>query len=177
MALTGNLLASDESSPDLPPSIEFRIKIASGPGATVTGWPSKGGIYALSSCLGVELDFLELDRFRNKERPSASDADSNSDEEAHCNRMRQLGATWWRSEEAYHLSRLEYPAPSNSFLKVGWPAGGGVWVLKTTLEGAGEKGAGMIQNAYSMEERCRVIKQIGGIFYANAKKCPDLDLP
>lgn len=88
MALTGNLLASDESSPDLPSSIKFRIKFASGPGATVIGWLSKGGIYVLSSCLGVVLDFLELDRFRNKERPSASDAHSKSDEEAHCNRSR-----------------------------------------------------------------------------------------
>lgn len=43
--------------------------------------------------------------------------------------VRQLGATLWSSEEAYHLSRLEYPTPSNSFLKVGWRAGGGVLVL------------------------------------------------
>jgi hypothetical protein len=152
------------------------------------------------------LDFLELDRFHNK-RPSTSNADSKSDEEAHCDRskfqppqqlcksegtylsllkwqmlipavtVRQLGATWWRSERAYILSQLEYPTSTDSFIRVGLPAGGGVWVLKTTLDGAEEKGAAIIQNAYGMEEWCRVIEQIGGVFYANAKDCPDLDLP
>jgi hypothetical protein len=201
------LISSEESSPELPPSIDFRVSFGSGPGTEVTGWPSKGGIYILTSCLGVELDFLELDRFRDTERPSTSDADSRSDEEAHCNRsefqspqqlfkyqgtylsllkwqvlilaiiVRQLGATWWDSEHEYNLSWLAYSKPTDSFIRVGWPAGGGVWVLKTTLEGASQKGAAMIQNAYSMEERCRVIEQVGGIFYANPKDCPDLDLP
>lgn len=62
------------------------------------------------------------------------------------------------------------------FLRVGWEAGGGVWVLSTTLEEAGGKGAAIIENAFTMEERCRVIEQVGGFFYANPEDCPDLDL-
>lgn len=66
---------------------------------------------------------------------------------------------------------------TDSFLKVGWPAGGGVWVLKTTVGVADEKGAAIILNAYSMEERCKAIEQLGRVYYADAKDCPDLDLP
>lgn len=90
--------------------------------------------------------------------------------------VRRLGAIWWESEGAYGISLLEYPKLTDSFIRVGWPAGGGVWVLKTTLKGADEKGAAMVENAYNMEERCRVLEQIGGVFYANPKDCPHLHL-
>jgi hypothetical protein len=79
----------------------------------------------------------------------------------------QLGATWWRSEKASNLTQLEYPKLTDSFIRVGWPAGGGLWVLKTTLGGAGDKGVAMIPTTYSIEERCRVIEQVGGVFYAD----------
>jgi hypothetical protein len=86
IATTNNLWATKEDSAGPLPSSRFRVEFASGPGVTVLGWPSKGGIYVLSPCFGVELDFLELDRFHNTERPSKSNADSKSDEEAHCDR-------------------------------------------------------------------------------------------
>ncbi len=35
----------------------------------------------------------------------------------------------------------------------------------------------MLFNAYTMDERCSIIEQLGGTFYANPKDCPDLDLP
>ena len=35
----------------------------------------------------------------------------------------------------------------------------------------------MLFNAYTMDERCNIIEQLGGTFYANPKDCPDLDLP
>ncbi|KAK1768175.1 hypothetical protein QBC33DRAFT_536455 [Phialemonium atrogriseum] len=35
---------------------------------------------------------------------------------------------------------------------------------------------GGIRNAYNMEERCKVIEQLGGTFYAEPRECPDLDL-
>lgn len=87
MVTTKNLLGEEDST-YLPLSINSRVKFDSSPGAVVYGWPSKGGIYVLFPCFGVELDFLELDRFRNQERPSTSDADSESDEEAHCDRSK-----------------------------------------------------------------------------------------
>ncbi|KAA8650407.1 hypothetical protein EYZ11_012261 [Aspergillus tanneri] len=144
-------------------------------GVTVYGWPSKGGLYALYDCLGVELEFLGFDRFN----PPKLRAGSQAKEDAHCDRMRQLGATWWKSEIGTDLFRREIEGPklTDEYLRVGWPAGGGVWVLHTTIEVAAEKGAGLTHNAYNMEERCKVIKQMGGVFYADPKDCPYLDLP
>ncbi|KAK9482459.1 hypothetical protein V1527DRAFT_509761 [Lipomyces starkeyi] len=93
----------------------------------------KGGIYVLSPCFGLELDVLDLDRFHNTEQPSKSDANS----ECHRNRMRRLGPTWWKSEKIYNLSQLDYPKLTDSFIRVGSPAGGSVWVLKAN--GWGER--------------------------------------
>lgn len=59
----------------------------------------------------------------------------------------------------------------------GWPADGVVLVLKMASMDAWEKGLGRIHNAFTMEERCREIEKLGGVFYANPKDCPDLDLP
>lgn len=48
---------------------QWRVSFGDGPGASVRGWPSKGGLYALYSCLTVELDFLGLGRFKEADRP------------------------------------------------------------------------------------------------------------
>lgn len=49
------------------------------------------------------------------------------------------------------LDTREFPGPTDS-VKVGWRAGCGVWVLKTTAYEVSQKGAAVIHNAYSMEE-------------------------
>lgn len=49
-------------------------------------------------------------------------------------------------------------------------------MLKTTKDEASRKGVAIIYNAYNMEERCKAIKQVGGVFYADPKDCLDLDL-
>lgn len=66
---------------------------------------------------------------------------------------------------------------TDSFIRVAWPRGGGVCVLQTTEAGAGDIGAAIVHNAYTMEERCRIIEELGGTFYADPKDCPYLDLP
>lgn len=43
----------------------FRVRFGAGPGGLVQGWPSKGGVYILDNCFGLELDFLKLDRFHS----------------------------------------------------------------------------------------------------------------
>ncbi|KAL1961787.1 hypothetical protein VTN77DRAFT_1037 [Rasamsonia byssochlamydoides] len=154
----------------LDPEPHFRTKFGLGPGTTVYGWPSKGGLYVLESCNGVELDFLQLDRFN----PTPSSLDP-AEEDAHCANMRKLGATWWQSEEAYVINALGDYSPQQVLI-IGWPPGGGVWVLKTTYFDAIKKGVSRIKNAFNMEERCRAIEQLGGTFYADPKECPDLDL-
>ena len=145
-------------------------------GAQVLGWPSTGGIYVLDSCDGVELDFLGLDRFNTTQR-SADPAD----EDAHCTRMRKLGATWWSSQGKWELSTIgggearRGPPPDPKFIMAGWPDSGGVWVLSTTRNGARSKGVGCVANARDMDERCRLLEKLGAIFYQTPEDCKDLD--
>ncbi|KAJ6014733.1 hypothetical protein N7540_009324 [Penicillium herquei] len=160
------------------PEGRFWLSYGSGPELLVFGYPSKGGVYILHTCFGVELDFLGLDRFNNTERPSKLDPNWQAKEDAHCDRMRRLGATWWRTAADEFLEHGLYPPEStDSYLQVGWPAAGGVWVLQTTLDNAGHIGAARIHNAHDMEERCRWIEKLGGVFYTDPKDCPYLDLP
>lgn len=58
------------------------VGFSSEAGATVYGWPSKGGVYTLFDCLGVELEFLGFDRLN----PPKLRADSQDEEDAHCDR-------------------------------------------------------------------------------------------
>ncbi|UKZ80977.1 hypothetical protein TrVFT333_008743 [Trichoderma virens FT-333] len=107
--------------------LELRSEFARGPGGFVRGWPSKGGFYVLGPCFGVELEFLGLDRFHNTPRPSISNPTAAADEEEmHCNKMRQLGATWWKNEYEYMKNAIEPESTDGIVLTVGWPAGGGV---------------------------------------------------
>lgn len=163
-----------------PPSTsEPRTAFGIQSGATVRGWPSSGGIYILDECDGVELDFLHLDRFT----PANSSEDA-ALEDRHCEEMRKLGAMWWSSEDEYvrrHFIDPLGPDPDEKVVIVGWAGSdgdekGGIWVLSTTRREANWKGVGRIKNAFSMEERCRVIESLGGVFYANPMDCPDLDL-
>jgi hypothetical protein len=154
-----------------PQSQTDRTSFGAGPGTSVYGWPSKGGLYVLASCDGVELDFLQLDRFNVTSR-----SQDPAEEDAHCANMRKLGATWFESEEAYILSALQRSRPQKRVLFVGWPSTGGVWVLKTTYTEASSRGLGRIKNALSMEERCQAIERLGGIFYADPKDWQSLDL-
>lgn len=72
------------------PPDQFRVKFFRGPGTIVKGWPSKGGIYILKGCFGVELDVLGLDRFHNTPRPSGPHAAA--EEEAHCDKNKKISS-------------------------------------------------------------------------------------
>lgn len=95
--------------------------------------------------------------------------------------VRQLGAIWWANEDTYMDYNLGMDIPPRSkedseVIKVGYPATGGVWVLNLPKNEASKKGVGIVYNAHSMEERCRVIELLGGVFYANPDESPELDL-
>lgn len=50
-----------------------------------------------------------------------------------------------------------------------------MWVLAIDrLEGLG-KGVGRIENTANMEEKCKEIEKLGGVFYANPRDCSLLD--
>jgi hypothetical protein len=153
------------------PGPEFRTDFGSGSGTLVSGWPSKGGIYILQNCGGVELEFLDLDRFEVTPR-----SEDQAEENAHCDRMRKLGGTWWRYRDDFIRHAMNSPTRDDLVFFAGWPLQGGVWVLKTTWLDAAKMGAGRIRNAFNMAERCREIERLGGTFYQDPKNCPDLDL-
>ncbi|KAI1371267.1 hypothetical protein F4677DRAFT_314977 [Hypoxylon crocopeplum] len=150
--------------------LQFRTHFGVRSGAAVRGYPSNGGMFVLH-CTAVELDFLELDRFHIAMR-----SPDQEDEDAHCFNMRKLGATWWESEEAYLRKAMDPNKYYDPVVFVGWPAGGGAWVLRTTHGDASERGVGRINNAYNMEERCRIIRQMGGTYYENPREGLDLDV-
>lgn len=151
----------------------YRTEFTGGSLTTVRGWPSTGGFYILK-CDGVELEFLGLDRFE----PTPRSRDP-AEEDAFCAKMRRLGPRWYRdlgAEAAESLGggeRTDYMHVVKAF---GWPADGGVWALKMPEMDAYMKGKSRIRNAFSMDERCRQIEKLGGVFYSDPAKCPDLDL-
>ncbi|OBS20313.1 hypothetical protein FPOA_06687 [Fusarium poae] len=150
------------------PRCEFGNRV----GGIVHGWPAKGGFYS-RLCSVAELEFLGLDRFEPCDRP-----DDPQNEEAHCTKMRQLGATWYRDPDHQLQDDLKYmhQDPDAPLLFVGWPTSGGVWTLHTNLSQSTRKGLGRIDNAFTMDERCSMIEKFGGTFYADPKDCPHLDL-
>ncbi|KAI9170783.1 hypothetical protein HJFPF1_00256 [Paramyrothecium foliicola] len=149
-----------------------RTEFGAGSLTTVHGWPSSGGFYILS-CDGVELEFLGLDRFNPTPR-----SQDHAEEDEFCAKMRMLGAKWYESVDDYLLEGLRSEHQRKPWVKAfGWPAGGGVWALKMSSTDAEQKGPARIRNSFSMEERCREIEKLGGVFYADPTKCPDLDLP
>lgn len=157
---------------------QFRADFTGGPGVVVYGFPAKGGLYQLYPCFNVELDFLGLDRLHPTPlAPPATDAESRAEEDAHCWRMRQLGATYYRDLSKWESEMFSYQFGYNPVvnrLKIGWPStGGGVWVLKGPGTGAR---VAAFYNALDMDERCKIIEELGGKFYAEPKDCPYLDL-
>ncbi|KAF5518717.1 hypothetical protein CGCA056_v009535 [Colletotrichum aenigma] len=158
-----------------PEGTKVRSSFGLGAGVRVQGWPSKGGTYILKDCVRVELDFLEVDRFKPSRR-----SDDEEEEDAHCERMRKLGATWWKSDQALAVAEL-FGAKEKKHLQdpviiARWPASGGVWVLTKPRIEAIKMGTGIIKLSKDIEERCRLIKELGGVFYEDPKECLDLDL-
>ncbi|PWY65666.1 hypothetical protein BO94DRAFT_422700, partial [Aspergillus sclerotioniger CBS 115572] len=134
----------------------------------VVGYPSTGGNYALS-CDGVELEFLGVDRFE-RTYTERRDADA---EDAFCAKMRMLGARRWECEVDWELSVMDLDC---DVVVAGWPASGGVWVLKMDGRRARREGVGCkVRNALSMEERCAVLERLGGVFYQEPRDCKDLE--
>lgn len=158
----------DDTSPVPSPNLRTQF----GPRTTlIRGFPSKGGIYLLPDAGPVELEFLSLDRFHE-----TLCSDEPTEEDAFCQRMRGMGAEWFENEREAD----DRPPPKVRDGKMvgrmevwlGWPQSGGVWVLEIEeFEGARRGVGGRIRNAKSMEERCRFIEMLGGVFFRDRKDC------
>ncbi|WQF82579.1 hypothetical protein CDEST_07593 [Colletotrichum destructivum] len=139
------------------------------------------------------LEFLGLDRV--VPTPWGEDP---ADEDTHCANMRQLGAKFYKSDWDYHLKTTKHEEPQDPHQKamelgkenlfaaeeanksaeklievLGWPTTGGVWALKVSTDKVHSFG---VRNAFTMDEKCRAMEMMGGVFYAHPNDCPDLDL-
>lgn len=158
---------------------------------TLYGWPSRGGIIVLLNVTAVDFDFLGLDPLDPPlRRPRDQDA-----EDAFCRRLLLLGAKWWDSEARYHFlvtldsqardaldeDRAPHPTPrERRWVKVGWPSEprGGVWVAEfdSDMYGIEEEedlvpeDAARVMLARNMDERCEVLRTIGGRFFASLEE-------
>ena len=161
--------------PDEP---NFRAEFQFGPGVPVYGFPQKGGFYQLRSCFAADLDFLGLDRFHSTPRPPVTDAGSRAEEDQHFKKMRQLRAKYFKDMDDWiqSSSEREYKTTDDEIIRVAWPSTGGVWALKCTVGKADEVGLAALYNAVNMDERSKLIEEMGGTFYTNPNDCPYLNL-
>jgi hypothetical protein len=120
----------------------------------------------------VELLHLNLDRFKEANR-----SPDPADEDEFCKRLRNLGAVWWPSEGDKVAALGErYLLKEEIVVQTGWPSSGnGVWVLKYDAKKWKERFEAMLlQLALNMDERCQIIKELGGSFFEDPGACEDL---
>jgi hypothetical protein len=136
----------------------------------VRGYPSSGGIVR-GTFTAAELDWLGLSRSQTSLRSSDPQA-----EDDFSFRMLRLGARWSRSECFYDEVSGGYPWPENypPTLNVGYPATGGVWVLKTQSGDYEPHDFAKVIMAFTMDERCAALEEMGATFYPNVDDCPDI---
>ncbi|KAI0378817.1 hypothetical protein F5Y04DRAFT_140972 [Hypomontagnella monticulosa] len=135
-----------------------------------------GGVW-IKELTAVELSSLDIDRFRDTAR-----ALSQADEDAFCARLRMHGASFWElppqwPEHVHWCDAMDacvQPTKKVS-LEVGFPTSGGVWTLDTSQgwEGLYPRSLGL-RNALTMDERCQVLKELGGRFCEDIQTCPEM---
>ncbi len=164
--------------PDLPAPVEpFEpLKRYSLDYGKVACWQDDG--LWIKELTPVEMSSLGVDRFQDTERTLEQ-----TDEDAFCTRLRIHGASFWelpphwpeRVNWCEAIDDCVEPTKKVS-LEVGFPASGGVWILDTSQgwDGLYPKSLGL-RNALTMDERCKVIKDLGGHFCDNIQGCPEMD--
>jgi hypothetical protein len=159
----------------------------------VHGHPSSGGILIKHFANLVDLQFLSLPRNMSTYRSENAD-----EEDAFCDLMRRIGATWWESEEvfiralvgedAYNgdpaddekdpLVRAANKARAQRIVTFGWPTDGfGVWVLRFKRPVKRPTDYGKMEFATSMGERIELMKQFGAKFVEDLSQVKELQEP
>ena len=140
-------------------------------GHFVYGYPSIGGVL-IKGVSAVELLYLNLDRFKEANRSSDP-----AEEDEFCKRLRNLGAVWWPSEgDSVDALEERDLVEEAMVVEIGWPSSGnGVWVLKYDANKWNERfGVMLLELTLHMDERCQVIKELGGSFFEDPRACEDL---
>ncbi|KAM5493376.1 hypothetical protein MaudMau93_000758 [Microsporum audouinii] len=182
-----------------PDGYKERTSCYSRDGYVIYGYPSKGpkgeaindSIIAKTGVDIVDLKFLGFDRFAPlKERLPGQEA-----EDRFCGLLRKLGGRHWRSYHAlYNGSVDEMTAERDDGIKwfFAWPGidehpsarnlectigkdvveDGGVWALENVYEVGIE--FGKLRMCLTMEEKVKVMKELGAVFYPDPRDCPPL---
>ncbi|KAF2869095.1 hypothetical protein BDV95DRAFT_578360 [Massariosphaeria phaeospora] len=153
-------------------------------GARVACWPSTGGVWIKHADV-VDLDFLGLNRLRDVPRhlnnPTAEDA--------FCKKLTLNGAEWWKLPPDFEsrnalgadkfacrtLEECFAPDITNPYL-IAWPEAllSTCYISKKQAEAAGGDALGGYHNALDMEERCEIIRRLGGRECYCRKYCAEL---
>ena len=135
-----------------------------------------GGVW-IKELTPVEMSSLAIDRFQDTPR-----ALEQADEDAFCTRLRMYGASFWQLPPQWpeHINWCEavddWVKPKKKVsLEVGFPSSGGVWLIDTSQgwDGLYPQSLGL-RNALTMDERCEVIKALGGRFCEDMQSCPEM---
>jgi len=134
-----------------------------------------GGVW-IKELTPVEMVSLGVDRFQDTNSTSIQ-----AEEDAFCERFRMYGASFWELPPRWHenvvwcgaIDHCADPARRVS-LEVGFPTGGGIWFLNTTQgwNGHMRPKRRALKLALTMDERCEVIKDLGGLFCEDPEECP-----
>ena len=135
-------------------------------GCTFRGNPSSGDLIN-GNGTAAELEWLGLSRSHTADWSQELTA-----EDEFCYQILRLGARWWKSE-TFYIRRPDqvssgYPWPSNfsPTLHLGYH-------LQLSGESLPEEWA-QVQMAFTMDDRCRALVDIGAIFYADVRECEDI---
>lgn len=182
-------------APSQDPSFTRRLSITPNR-VRIYAWPSRGGVIVLNATL-VDFEFLGWDPRLPPDREKDQEK-----EDAICQRLLHLGATWYDSEERLRFldgfeddpkrsrSKMEsgecHPPTRRErrWVKVGWPSDGkGLWVYEVDNDdvfghehcaGGSDVGipqdAGLLLLARNMDERCSIIEELGGEFFASLEE-------
>lgn len=159
----------------------------------IHGHPSSGGILIKRSANLVDLQFLSLPR-----NISTYKSENANEEDAFCDRMRRIGATWWESEAVFlralvgedtydgdpaddekdPVVRAANKARAQRIVTFGWPTDSfGVWVLRFKKGMKRPTDYGKTEFATNMEERIELMKQFGAEFVEDLSQVKELQEP
>ncbi|KAF2131382.1 hypothetical protein P153DRAFT_194207 [Dothidotthia symphoricarpi CBS 119687] len=152
-------------------------------GARVACWPSSGGIWIKHADL-VDLNFLGLSRIEDTPRQFNQTA-----EDEFCTKLKMTGPEWWKLPATFgereHLGKEQFtcdtledcfrPDIKNHYL-IAWPETAMVvcYIPIVQAEERGETSLTRYYNAMDMEERCDMIRSLGGKWCRCKAECPDL---
>lgn len=161
------------------------------------GWPSRGGIIVLENATPPDFEYLHLNPL---DPPLRRDPEQGAEDEF-CRGLLRLGATWWDSEarrdfvkklEHGHEEAIEAVyadeslAPTKleqTWMRIAWPSdpAGALCVLvrdKPIMGRSGDlvlppKNHLIISLARTMDERCELLRKLGGKMYDRIEDVDD----